>query len=133
VNGQLQTNASFDFETKSSYSIRVRSTDQGGLTYEKTFTITVTNVNEGPTDISVSSNSVAENQSTGTVVGNLSTTDVDTGSTFTYSLVSGSGDTDNSSFQIVNGQLQTNASFDFETKSSYSIRVRSTDQGSLTI
>ena len=132
VNGQLQTNASFDFETKSSYSIRVRSTDQGSLTFEKAFTITVTNVNEGPTDISVSSTSVAENQSTGTAVGNLSTTDVDAGNTFTYSLVSGTGDTDNASFQIVNGELQTNASFDFETKSSYSIRVRSTDQGSLT-
>ncbi len=38
----------FDFETKSSYSIRVRTTDQGGLSFEKAFTITVTNVNEAP-------------------------------------------------------------------------------------
>ena len=96
------------------------------------FTLTVTNVNEAPTDIIVSSNSVTENQSSGTVVGNLSTTDVDVGDTFTYALVSGTGDTDNGSFTLSNGQLQTNASFDFETKSSYSIRVRSTDQGNLT-
>ena len=130
--GQLLTNASFDFETKSSYSILVRSTDQGGLYFEKVFTITVTNVNETPTDIALSATSIAENLTSGTAVGNFSTTDVDAGNTFTYTLVSGTGDTDNGSFQIVNGQLQTNASFDFETKSSYSIRVRSTDQGSLT-
>jgi hypothetical protein len=130
--GQLLTNASFDFETKSSYSILVRSTDQGSLTFEKVFTITVTNVNEAPTDIALSSATVAENQASGTAVGNFSTTDVDAGNTFTYSLVSGTGDTDNGSFTISGGQLLTNASFDFETKNSYSIRVRSIDQGSLT-
>ncbi|NBR07197.1 MAG: hypothetical protein EBT92_15725 [Planctomycetes bacterium] len=96
------------------------------------FALSVTDVNEAPANISLSSGSVAENQSSGTVVGNLSTTDVDTGNNFTYTLVSGTGDTDNGSFTISGGQLQTNASFDFETKSSYSIRVRSTDQGGLT-
>lgn len=47
--GNLKTAAVFDFETKSSYSIRVRSTDAGGLWTEKVFTISVTNVNEPPT------------------------------------------------------------------------------------
>ena len=63
----LKTAAVFDYETKTSYSIRVRTTDQGGLYYEEAFTITVTNVNEtAPTDISLSSSSVAENQAIGT-------------------------------------------------------------------
>ena len=39
----LRTSAVFDFETKSSYSVTVRVTDQFGLTYHKAFTITVTN------------------------------------------------------------------------------------------
>ena len=41
---ELRTAASFDYETKSSYPIRVRSTDSGGLYTEQAFTVTVTNV-----------------------------------------------------------------------------------------
>jgi VCBS repeat-containing protein len=96
-----------------------------------TVTITINGVNDGPTDISLSNNSVAENQPSGTTVGNFSTTDPDTGDTFNYSLVSGEGDNDNASFNITDSQLQTIASFDYETKNSYSIRVRTTDSGAL--
>jgi hypothetical protein len=88
--------------------------------------------NQAPTDFILSTTSaVAENQIIGTVIGNLTTTDPDTGDTFTYSLVTGEGATDNSLFTITNNQLKTNAVFDFEAKNSYSIRVRTTDQGGL--
>ena len=127
----LQTTAAFDYETMSSYSIRLRTTDQGGLWYEEPFTISVTNVNEAPTDIALSNSSVAENQPAGTAVGALSSTDPDVGNTFTYSLVAGTGGTDNGSFTISGSTLQTAAAFDFETKSSYSVRLRTTDQGGL--
>jgi hypothetical protein len=127
----LRATSSFDFETKSSYAIRIRSTDQGGLSTEKTFTITVTNVNESPTDITPSSTNIAENAGTNATVGTLSTTDPDAGNTFTYTLVAGTGDTDNAAFNISGSTLRTTSSFDFETKSSYAIRVRSTDQGGL--
>ncbi|MDB9453556.1 cadherin domain-containing protein [Dolichospermum circinale] len=73
----------------------------------------------------------AENQLIGTVVGNFSSTDPDTGNTFIYSLVTGEGATDNSLFTITGNQLTTNAVFDFESKNSYSIRVRTTDQDGL--
>ncbi|MEY3333661.1 MAG: hypothetical protein RLZZ176_1961 [Cyanobacteriota bacterium] len=43
-NNQLRANSVFDFETKNSYSIRVRTTDQNGLSFEKQLTIGVTNV-----------------------------------------------------------------------------------------
>jgi Ca2+-binding RTX toxin-like protein len=65
------------------------------------------------------------------VIGTFSSTDPDAGNTFTYSLVSGTGDTDNTAFSIVGNQLQINNSPDFETKNSYSIRVKTTDQGGL--
>ncbi|MBE9220435.1 DUF4347 domain-containing protein [Dolichospermum flos-aquae] len=128
---QLRTNSVFDFETKNSYSVRVKTTDQGGLFFERQLTIGVSNVNETPTNLTLSNNTVAENQIIGTVVGNLSTTDTDTGNTFTYSLVTGTGATDNSLFTISGNQLRTNAVFDFETKNSYSVRLRTTDQGGL--
>ncbi|MEY2613619.1 MAG: Bifunctional hemolysin/adenylate cyclase precursor, partial [Planctomycetota bacterium] len=122
---------SFDFETKSSYSIRVRSTDQGDLWTEKVFTISVTNVNESPTDIALSSTSIAENNLANAAVGSLSTTDVDASNSFTYSLVPGAGDSDNGAFSIDGSTLRANSSFDFESKPSYSVRIRSTDQGGL--
>lgn len=125
--GTLQTATAFDFETKSSYSIRVRTTDQDGLFVEKVFTISVTNVNESPTDIGLAGTTVAENQAAGTSVGSLSTLDPDAGDSFTYALAAGAGDADNASFTIDNGVLKTAASFNFEAKNSYAIRVRSTD------
>ena len=74
---------------------------------------------------------MAENEPSGTTVGTFSTTDPDTGNTFTYSLVGGTGDSDNASFTISGSTLKTAASFDYETKNSYAIRVRSTDNGGL--
>ncbi len=96
----LRTNAVFNFEAKSSYSIRVRATDNGLLTFEKEFTITVTNVNEAPTDIALSSSSVAENEASGTDGRHALVRDPDAGDTFAYSLVAGTGSTDNASFTI---------------------------------
>jgi hypothetical protein len=131
VGNQLQANAVFDYETKNSYSIRVRTTDQGGLSYEKQLTIGVTNVNESPINLNISNSSIAENQSIATTIGTLTSIDPDISNTFTYNLVVGAGDTDNGLFSIVGNQLKTNAVFDYETKNSYSIRVRTTDQSGL--
>jgi methionine-rich copper-binding protein CopC len=100
------------------------------LATDLTFSFTVI-ANQAPTAISLDDSDVEENQPSGTTVGKLSTADADAGDTFTYTLVSGAGD--NSSFQIGgtdNDELQTSAVFDFETKSSYTVRVRSTDSGS---
>jgi hypothetical protein len=123
-NNQLQTNAVFDYESQNTYNIRVQTTDQGGLFYEKQLVIGITNVNETPSNINLSQNSINENQAIGTVVGNLSTTDPDSGNTFTYSLVTGTGSTDNNLFTISNNQLQTNAVFDYESQNTYNIRVQ---------
>ena len=84
-------------------------------------------LNKSPTDITLSNNSVNENLASGTTVGTFTTTDTDSGDTFTYSLVSGAGSTDNGSFTIEGNTLKTNASFDYESKDAYSVRVRTTD------
>ncbi|MEJ6484640.1 Ig-like domain-containing protein [Nostoc punctiforme UO1] len=129
---QLKINSSPDFETKSSYSIRVRTTDAGGLSFEKALTITINDLNEAPTDLALSPTNINENVPNNTVIGSFITTDADTNNTFSYSLVSGTGSDDNSAFSIINGnQLQINVSPDLEAKSSYSIRIRTTDQNGL--
>jgi hypothetical protein len=76
---------------------------------------------------------VNENLPSDTLVGTFSTSDPNPGDTFTYELVSGTGSTDNGSFNIDDDQLRTSAVFDYETKNSYTIRVRSTDSGGLSI
>ena len=124
----LQTSTSL---SSGEYTIRVRSTDQGGLYTEKIFTITVSSTNSAPTDIDFNFASFSENIAANSSVTSFSTTDPDAGDTFTYSLVSGTGDTDNSAFTISGSSLLINASPDYEAKSSYTFRVRSTDQGGL--
>jgi hypothetical protein len=128
---QLKVNGLLDYETQNNYSIRVKTTDQGGLSYEKQLTVSVSDVNENPTNLNLSNNTVAENSPLNTLIGNFTTTDPDMGNTFSYSLVTGTGDTDNSLFTIDGNQLKVNGLLDYETKPNYSILVRTTDQGGL--
>jgi Ca2+-binding RTX toxin-like protein len=131
IGDELRTNASFDYEARSSYSIRVRTAGPDGAA-EKVFTISVNDVNEKPTDIDLLGNSVAENLAAGAMVGTFATSDPDSGDSVTYALVAGLGGQDNGSFTIdASGNLLTAASFDYETKSSYSVLVRGTDTGGL--
>lgn len=92
-----------------------------------TVSITVKAVNDPPTDVSLSNDSIDENQPSGAMVGSLSASDVDTGDSFSYSLVAGAGDTDNGRFTVEGTQLKTAAVFDHETDSSLSIRLRVSD------
>ena len=89
--------------------------------------------NSAPTDIGLTATSIAENNVVNAVVGTLSTTDSDVGDTvFTYSLVAGTDSTDNALFDISGSSLLAKVAFDYETKSSYSIRVRTTDSANNT-
>lgn len=88
--------------------------------------------NSAPSNISLTASAIAENSAINTTVGALSSTDSDSGDTFTYSLVAGTGSTDNASFNISGTSLRSSASFDYETKASYAIRIRSTDSFSNT-
>lgn len=127
----LKINVSPDYETKSSYSILVQLDDGKGGVVTKQFTITITDANDAPTNIALSNDKVFEAAPANTVIGTFSTTDQDANDTFTYSLAAGAGDTDNATFTITNNQLSINASPDFDTKSNYTIRVRSTDADGL--
>jgi hypothetical protein len=90
---------------------------------------TILEINAAPTDIALSAMAINENVAANSTVGTFSTTDPDTGNTFAYSLVGGTGSTDNGAFTISGNSLTINNSPDFETQSSYTIRVRTTDQG----
>ncbi|MCA8998912.1 MAG: cadherin domain-containing protein, partial [Planctomycetaceae bacterium] len=125
---QLQTSKSFDFEGRDSFQIRLRTLDSGSLVYEESVTIEITDLNDVPEQVSLNTDTVAENAGAGTVVGSFLTVDDDFGDEFTYELVFGEGDEDNGSFEIVGSELRTRAVFDFETDNNYSVRVRAIDK-----
>jgi alpha-tubulin suppressor-like RCC1 family protein len=84
-----------------------------------------------PTDIALAPAVINENVAANAVVGALSSTDVDGVNTFTYTLVPGAGSTHNAAFTINGSSLKITNSPDFEMQNSYSIRVRTTDNGGL--
>ncbi|MEO9965289.1 MAG: T9SS type A sorting domain-containing protein [Reichenbachiella sp.] len=123
---------SADFETKSSYNIRLQTNDGNGGLFEKTLTITINDVNEAPTDIQLSNQSIDESNPVGTLIGILSTEDVDTGDTHTYTVSDGCSvcrTQESSNFTIVGDELRSKVAFDFETTTNYSIDITTTDAG----
>jgi hypothetical protein len=88
-------------------------------------------VNTQPTEIRLSSSTFNENIASGTAIAIMDTSDPDSEEKFNYTLVAGTGSSDNDAFSIAGNQLKINASPDFETKSSYTIRIRSMDRSGL--
>lgn len=95
---------------------------------EQSWTVTVSSASNAiPTAISIDNTTLDENSAVGTIIGTMTTTDANANDTHTYSLVSGSGDTDNASFEVDGTQLKAKEVFDFETKSNYTVRVQTDD------
>lgn len=101
-----------------------RSTNQNTDDYTISFNISS---NNSPTDIILSDSSTDENQAVNTVVGTLSTIDSDAGDTHTYSLACATPGVDDGSFNISSDSLRSSEVFDYETKSSYAICIRTSD------
>ena len=91
-------------------------------------TLTVNAVSNGPTDISLSKSNIDEQLPVGSVVGTFSSSDPDAGDTFTYSFCGGTND---ASFTIDGNTLKSAAVFNWVSKRSYSICIRSTDSTAL--
>ncbi|WP_339608276.1 Ig-like domain-containing protein [uncultured Roseivirga sp.] len=128
---KLRAATTFNYETKSSYKIRVKTDDGKGGLLEKTFAISINDVNEQPTDIALSNTLIDETDESSVLVGVFATTDQDNGDTFAYELITGNGSANNNFFAISNGQLHTNQAINFEEHELLSIRVKVTDSGGL--
>ncbi len=128
---RLRSGVNLDYETKSTYSVRLNVDDVTvGTTPDAfvDFTLTLTDVNEAPTMVVVDPNpaTLSENASTVSpiVVGTLTIGDDLIGT----NLLSLSG-ADADRFQIVGSQLRLNAgvTLDFETKPTYTVTVNVDD------
>ena len=124
--------ALIDYETATSHSVTVRVTDQGGLTFDKAFSLTVTNVNEAPSNATLTGGTIAENSANGATAGTVAGVDPDAGATMTYSLTDTAGgrfaiNSTTGVVTVANGTL-----LNFESAASHNITVRVTDQAGLT-
>jgi hypothetical protein len=131
----LKAGTSLDYETKAAYAVTVSvsdSTISGASAVTANYSLAVTDRNEAPTALALSATSLNENIPAGALVASLSSSDPDTSpQSFSYALVGGAGDTDNLAFFVTGDQLHITRTPDYEVKSSYGIRLRTTDQGGL--
>lgn len=111
--------------TQTTFNIRVRTADSAfsGLFYEESFTITLV---VPPTNITAN---VSEVPALPNTTFAQFTTAGDGGSTYTYQLVTGTGDTHNGLFTVSNSGAITTATSGFPATgvTQYSVRVRATD------
>ncbi len=120
--------AEFDYETKSSYTIRILTDDGYWWTFEKDFTININNINLAPTDIILTWTWIDENNSIWEIIWNLSwIDDWENNNTLTYTLACDTPWVDDASFSISWNELKAWEEFDYETKSSYDICIKISD------
>ena len=123
--------AVLDFETTPTLALTARVTDNRGLSYDKIFTINLTNVNEAPTALTLNGGTIAENSAAGTVVGTVKGIDPDAGAVLTYSLTNNAGgkfviDANTGVITVAQGAV-----LDFETTPQLTIAAKVTDQAGL--
>ena len=120
----LAPGVSFDFETETAATITVRVTDSAGAAFEQPLTVTITNVNEAPTAITLDNSAVVAGQP-GAPVGVLATADPDAGDSHTYQV-------DDPRFAVTGNLLQLNALESLALGEVAEITVTATDTGGLT-
>ena len=123
--------AAIDYENVTSHSLQIMATDRDFSSHPVELTINLVDVNDVAPTVSVSTSLVNESSPEGTVVGQVSATDVETtGETLTYSIAGGN---DNSYFAInpTTGEVSLTAAgaanFDYETAASHNLSVSVTD------
>ncbi len=122
---KLKDGASLDREAQDAYEITLEVTDSGGANYTETVTINVADLNESPTDLQLSGDTVNENEA-GAVVGEVSAYDPDDGDSLDFTV-------SDDRFEIVDGQLKLKdgVSLDHEAAETIDVTVTATDQGGL--
>lgn len=96
--------------------------------------ITVIGVPDVPTDITIDTLSLLEDNEPNFLISHINTVDTDLpNDNFIYELVPGVNDSDNAQFTIVGDELYINTKTIYEIKDIYHIRVRSTDNFALSV
>ncbi|MBC8048807.1 MAG: cadherin domain-containing protein [Chitinophagales bacterium] len=132
VDGQLQlkAGATLDYEAESAINLTVTATDSDGLSTAREFHFAVSDVNETPTELKSTGNSIAENSAGGTVIATLQTLDPDGRDQHTYEVTG-----DYAQYLEISGDkliLKDGVDVNFEEQSAHTIAIQVTDSGGLT-
>ncbi|MFY0652811.1 MAG: cadherin domain-containing protein [Cyclobacteriaceae bacterium] len=127
IDDQFIARRTFDFEIKNVYSVRLKVKDSAGQEYIKILEINVNDVNEKPTDIVASDVLLDEDTPLQSTIAILSTVDEDENDTFIYSL--SESFEDNAFFSVVDNELISATTFNYEEKDEYSLRIIVKDAG----
>ena len=126
---ELLVSGDINNEDTSRLDIIVRVTDNKGLFRTEMFNVTVIDVNDPPTNVTLdgSGSALIPENSKGVQVDSLITEDEDQGQNFTYVLINNPGE----NFEIKGDKLFTSksAKLDYESSTSHQITVKSTDDG----
>ena len=130
--GEITVNGPLDFETATNHTIIARVTDTGGLVLDRSFVISLVDLNEAPVLVG-GAFGLPENRSRGTLVGTISASDVDAGDVLTFSLVSGNTggaftiDASTGAITVAN-----TAALDFDTNGTFTLTAQVADRAGLT-
>ncbi|MCA5919745.1 putative Ig domain-containing protein [Pectobacterium brasiliense] len=129
LSGMTYGNSSENPSTTARTVTLTQLTDSGSsnntTTPNITSSVSVVAVNDAPTDLAISNTTFGQSLGSNGIIGTLSATDVDS-TTFTYSLVSGVGSTDNALFTLSGNTLRAvNAAT--MAAGTYSVRLQVSD------
>ena len=122
---RLAPGVSVDFEAEATIALTITATDPAGGSIDVPLTVTVLNVNEAPTEVTLSSTTFDAN-TPGAIVGGLTTVDPDNADTHTYTV-------DDARFEVVNGELKLLDGESFPLGTTVTLTITSTDSGGLSI
>ena len=128
VTGRLTTTQPLNYEAATSQPVTIRATDTAGLFVDRATTIAVSDVNEAPAGVTISSATVVENAAGGTVIGTLNGNDPDAGDSVTFALAG-----NDARFRVNGNQLvvAAGADIDYESSASIALAVTATDRAGL--
>ena len=135
---KLKAGQHLDYASEPTVKLTVTATDAGGLSTQKTFTLSVQDdpnyptpqpqppQNHAPTDIALSASDIAEGKD-GATVGKLTTTDPDAGDRHTYAV-------SDSRFEVASDgtlKLKAGQHLDYASEKTVNLTVTATDAGGL--
>jgi hypothetical protein len=111
------------------YQIRVRATDSTSLTYDETLALTVQQA-QAPSALTFSATTIQTTTPAGGLAGTFATVDATVADAHIYTLVAGTGSTDNTRFTIAGDELRLATSLP-AAGGTVGVRVRTTDLAGL--
>gem|GEM_PF-5663169 len=130
--GVVSTNAALDYESRTSITFDVVATSTDGSTSTQAYTININDVNDNAPVVTSNQSFIAsENLTSGSLIGAVAATDVDTGAVLQNWQIVGGNANNIIEIDATTGELSLagGASLDYETTPQYTLSVVVSDEG----